>query len=942
MYRRLFLPICAAICLVVILGCPAPITGSVADNARDIVPPVITITSPAEYSSYSRNIVIDGVVSDLANSAGTPGQVKSLQYLILARTALKTASLDSSGHFHIVESTDLTENITFQFTAVDWDGNTSTATLPLTWVGNEIPSFSSSEGNRQTTLAWDPVPGVTGYTLYVEPSAQAPDPLKSAKIAGVTSPYVMKQLKNGSVYSFLLEGDTSDGKKNFSPVVRAVPLSTFNLLPTIIPHFNYVDVTWHVFPGIPQYEVLRSPSLSGPFLSVSGPVAAPPFHDTSIVQGSTYYYAVRPAQYSSVMSEYAEVASDPMPSRMDANISTFNGADYPQSLVYENGYLFITDYYYGLRVADVHQPSLPLPAGGLSAQNANDIAISGSYAYLTTNKSLCIIDISNPTSPVLTGSVAIPDNGGLQAEGVVVLGNLVFVAGFNDGFAVIDATDKANPVVRLSNQGVADGIGQNLSVDAQDRAGTKVLAVTGLSKTAIYTVTGTDSSPTLNLQSSTVSGGYTGRFSGTTLYVAGAGGGWSLYAYDTSTLTAPSQLGAGIAPAVGTAAAENIALDGNRAYVSLRDYGFSIIDISNPASMSLLQTYTIPGHPHGIDASGGLAYISAGSGYGVVIYGVGNASTMSLALTLTNVNTGARLAAYRDRIFVSENGSGDWKASTYDISVPSATVKTAWTSGNGEYTPYAFAFAGNHALVAAERSGIMIWDATDPSSPHGGYPWYVNLPGGYAWSIALSGNYAFVTTSGSYLDAVDLSWDGNLILAGSVQTQPTVDSNHEAAGAALMGDLAFVANEQAGLRVVDISNPQWPQVLSGYGALPASGSAAAVAAAGDCVLVADSTNGLLVFDASNARSWSAAGQAPVWPAVPSGGGALDVVVRGNFAYVAKGAAGIQIWDVSNPRSPVSAGVLSQAGFSPVRLVAYKSWLYAIDGASKLYVIDLMP
>jgi hypothetical protein len=58
--------------------------------------------------------------------------------------------------------------------------------------------------------------------------------------------------------------------------------------------------------------------------------------------------------------------------------------------------------------------------------------------------------------------------------------------------------------------------------------------------------------------------------------------------------------------------------------------------------------------------------------------------------------------------------------------------------------------------------------------------------------------------------------------------------------------------------------------------------------------------------------------------------------------VARGSSGLQIWDISNPRSPSIVTTLSQAGFSPARLVPYKNYLYALDGASKLYVVSLNP
>jgi hypothetical protein len=74
----------------------------------------------------------------------------------------------------------------------------------------------------------------------------------------------------------------------------------------------------------------------------------------------------------------------------------------------------------------------------------------------------------------------------------------------------------------------------------------------------------------------------------------------------------------------------------------------------------------------------------------------------------------------------------------------------------------------------------------------------------------------------------------------------------------------------------------------------------------------------------------------------SGSGATDVVVRGNYAYVAKPSLGLEIWDISNPRSPISAGTLSAAGFNPTRLALYGEYLYALNGATKLYVVDLVP
>ena len=65
-------------------------------------------------------------------------------------------------------------------------------------------------------------------------------------------------------------------------------------------------------------------------------------------------------------------------------------------------------------------------------------------------------------------------------------------------------------------------------------------------------------------------------------------------------------------------------------------------------------------------------------------------------------------------------------------------------------------------------------------------------------------------------------------------------------------------------------------------------------------------------------------------------------MRGSYAFVAYGAAGLGIWDVTNPLAPVQTGAIAQAGFSPVALSVYGDYLYALDGATKLYVVDLVP
>jgi len=925
--------------LALLAACPLPISEEAVSRARDTTPPTINVEAPAEYATYSRLIVITGMVLDSTDTK-TEGRVTSLTYEILSHTTPQEAVIASDKSFRIEIPNDLKENIVILLTAIDWKGNTTEYRLPLVYTGNDIPTFNTTEGNRKVMLQWDPVPGVQSYRLYYEASAQTPNPSTSPYVDGISSPYVMSNLSNTKLYSFLLEGTNSDGKKNYSEVKRSIPLSRFDLFPSTYSYFNSIEVTWKNYPGITTYEVFRSTNPGGPYVSVSGPISGSKYKDFSIRQGDTYYYLVKPAQYSTVQSWYVEASSDSFPARNDAFITTLTDSNNPVDAVVSGSYLYVADYNFGLRIYSLENRAFPVRVASISfSGGASALAISNNYAYvLTTGKKLEIVDITDPLAPQKRGSVLITTNADFQGEGVAVLGNLVFIAGFNDGMYVVDASNVSSPVVRISQAGKA-AMMQNYSVAVQNRSGTRIVFAGGFNASLLYTVTGPDNAPVLTQQTGALPYAGSGVFSGTTLFIASS---WDVAAYNTATLNSPVSLGS-VSPLIGVAGTEKLAVSGNRLYVSLTDYGFADIDITIPGSMSVVYLYNAQGSPKGVAIANGFGYITAGQGGGIHVFGLGNTSTISLVSTLSNLTEGSTLTAYRDVLFVGERYQIESAYESYpvlfDIGNPGAVTKRSGTV-SPNYSNFAFAPAGDYMILAAERSGATFWNVANLASPQP-IGTYVHLLGSYAWSVAISGNVALIGTAGSYLNVLDLSYDNSISVLGSIKTATVVGDTTEIRGIAVQGSLAFLANETAGLRIVDFSSPGFPILLNGYGDLPSGGSAAAVAATESLVLVADSVNGLLIYDISTVRSWTGA-QGRIWPASPSGGGAYDVKVRGNYAYVARGAAGLDIWDISNPYNPVKVGNFLAGGFSPIHITLYKKQLYALDGNGKLYVLNLVP
>jgi hypothetical protein len=108
-----------------------------------------------------------------------------------------------------------------------------------------------------------------------------------------------------------------------------------------------------------------------------------------------------------------------------------------------------------------------------------------------------------------------------------------------------------------------------------------------------------------------------------------------------------------------------------------------------------------------------------------------------------------------------------------------------------------------------------------------------------------------------------------------------------------------VHDSEAGLLIIDMSDPANPKLVATYAAI---GYENRTFVSGNYAYVSDYTAGLHVIDVSN-------------PAVPqriggyvTPGFAVDVVVSGNYAYVVDGAAGLYVIDVRDPASPKEAGV----------------------------------
>jgi hypothetical protein len=157
----------------------------------------------------------------------------------------------------------------------------------------------------------------------------------------------------------------------------------------------------------------------------------------------------------------------------------------------------------------------------------------------------------------------------------------------------------------------------------------------------------------------------------------------------------------------------------------------------------------------------------------------------------------------------------------------------------------------------------------------------------------------------------------------------------------LQGTRAYVCLEEAGIAILDVSNPAAPVRLGGF---DTSGNARDIHVVGNIACVADMDSGLQILDVTNPG-------APVrLGGFATSGQAYSVQQVGNLAYVACGTEGLQVIDVSNPAAPVrlgtfTDGVFPASGgyipFSAIRVQVVGKLAYvAFSGAGYFQVIDV--
>ncbi len=169
-----------------------------------------------------------------------------------------------------------------------------------------------------------------------------------------------------------------------------------------------------------------------------------------------------------------------------------------------------------------------------------------------------------------------------------------------------------------------------------------------------------------------------------------------------------------------------------------------------------------------------------------------------------------------------------------------------------------------------------------------------------------------------------------VVLTGSAIDGVISDTPGSALSVYVDGDFAYVADDEAGLLVINVFNPEAPREVGSYNS---DGNCSGVVVVDNFAYVADGSGGMLVVDLSSPQ------EPELIAVVETPGEALDVDVVGEYAFVADGESGLRVINIYDPERPAEVGHCDTPGGA--RGVAVQGdFAYIADDIRGLRIINV--
>jgi hypothetical protein len=329
-----------------------------------------------------------------------------------------------------------------------------------------------SPTSNSITLAWT-APGddsstgtASQYDIRYSTSSIIPSNWSSAircsgepkpKPVGSSETFVVNGLDPNTTYFFAIK--TADEASNWSGLSNVVcdttwPQATIELIgyidvvgyadwPVAVfvsGNYAYMLVSGYTNPGIKIIDVSSpsKPTLTGTYDDITG-------FPTDIFVSGNYAYVAGERQGLLII----DISNPSRPTLIGSYMD--QDSSWPEAVFVSENYAYVGAHQYmrapwwsGLQILDVSNPSNPILTGTCDTRSwPSDVFVSGNYAYVSGGYGMEIIDISNASNPTLTGFYGTPG----YPRRVFVSGSYAYVADGEEGLSIINISNPSNPTI---------------------------------------------------------------------------------------------------------------------------------------------------------------------------------------------------------------------------------------------------------------------------------------------------------------------------------------------------------------------------------------------------------------------------------------------------------------------------------------------------------------
>lgn len=518
-------------------------------------------------------------------------------------------------------------------------------------------------------------------------------------------------------------------------------------------------------------------------------------------------------------------------------------------------------------IRDVSDPLRPFETGSLFMDRINKVMLHDGNAFISGFFGvLHSVDISNPVSPKLLGLATVADDNFIHD--FCVINNYAYLACGEGGLNIYDISDPEN----MQMTSVWDSVYNSYSIAVSDQYAylidfnsIQIIDVSNPLSPFLFSIYNLEIPDNYMVKSINIYNNYA--------YVSLFNSG--LIVLDIGD---PANI-----IEVNTYFQDNFVYDikfsDQQAYLSARDTGFLVLDIADPANISIVG---------GIDISSGTIaindqYVYTG-GYGYRIINVQNPAAPFEIIWNYTPDEIWDVDIKDNYAFLSAGDSG---MRVVDISEKSKPLEIGHFNTNSRL--FNLEIENEYAFLPAFDTGLYILNISQVESPV--EVGFVEID--FAYDIKVRNGYGFLTNSyGGDLIILDVNDPGNPAVINKVSTPgSTLDI-------VLQDNYAFIASDEYGLTIVDISDPASPFETGRFddGMMSVFG----VDVSGDFAYLSSPSYGIIIVDISHKYNPFEVGRYEIYES-------YTIKVKSSIAYVTGYFMGMHMIDVSAPANPFEVG-----------------------------------